>query len=176
MRAALSRDRTRARRGMSPRAAMVYTAVLGIFSALLGAHALGEGNYALPTAYDSLARTGVPVELQVTRCATGIDGNRGLQCVVRLSHAGETRDWTYPYEVSQFAPYTPGELVPALLDPEHPGTVYTVRNVYDRVGAGASSSNTAAGAFCAIFATALAGVFAYYRRLARRLRVGRLPG
>jgi hypothetical protein len=156
-------------RRLSPRAAMAYSAALGIFMLAFSVHALWQGFYSLPSTYDTLEATGVPVELQVTRCGTGIHGDRGYECVVRLSYAGSTRDWTYPYEVSQFYPYTPGESVPGLVDPRHPSTAYTVFNVDDRAGAGLHSSNTAAGVFFAMFEIVSAAVFEHNRRRARRL-------
>lgn len=118
---------------------MAYAAVLGIFMLSLAVHALWDGLYSLPATYDTLAQSGVPVELHVTRCARGINGDKGFECVVRLSYAGETRDWTYPH------------------------------NVHDRVGAGLRSSNTAAGVVCALFATLFAVLFEYSRRRAQRL-------
>ena len=142
--------------------------LLALFLLGFGAHLLWTGAWVLPRTYDRLARAGLPVNLVVDRCAPGLGGGHGLACDVSLTYAGAHHEWVYPYEVGQFAPYQPGETVPALLDPRHPDTVYTVRNVEDRWGAGLVSVNGFLGVGTELFGLAFAWLlWALWRRLRR---------
>lgn len=157
-----------ARKGAPLWSYLPAVALVAVFCLGYGAHLLWTGVYVLPRTYDVLARAGVPVSLSVDRCAPGLGGGHGLACDVAVTYDGAHHEWVYPYEVHQFTPYTPGETVPALLDPHHPGTVYTVRNVEDRWGAGLVSVNGLLGAgievFGLVFAWLLWGLWKRFRR------------
>lgn len=114
----------------------VVLPLLAIFFVALGVHIVYDSAYGLGRRYDVLRQRGVQVDGQVVTCAPGIGGGRGVGCRVRLVYGSSTRTWNYPENTSQFERTPPGSPVQMLVDPQHPSTAYTVRDVEDRTNAG----------------------------------------
>jgi hypothetical protein len=82
-----------------------------------------------PQTYERLRDHGRQANAQLVSCS-----HRG--CTLTLTYAGDTRKWLYPANRKQFNGLTIGAAIPVLVDPDHPQTVYTVRDVNDNTNAG----------------------------------------
>lgn len=88
----------------------------------------------LPQTYSHLSSHGVRATALFAGCR--VTGIRDHECRLTLAYGGRTRTWGYSEDFPQFHGLSVGALVPVVVDPEHPTTVYTVHDVETRYDAG----------------------------------------
>jgi hypothetical protein len=122
---------------------LVFYAILWsslcLFFVVFGGYTAWHSYVGLPHAYARLRAHGVRADASLVRCAPGLGGGRGVGCRLSLRFEGRTRAWNYPENSRQFESLPVGSQVPVLVDPSHPTTVYTVRDVERGTNTGLSS-------------------------------------
>jgi hypothetical protein len=146
---------------------VVVAFLVCLFLVAYGAATAWHSLVTLPRGYDHLRSRGVATSAELVGCQ-----HRG--CRLRVTFAGRSREWLSAQGKRQFDGLQPGARVPVLVDPAHPSTVYTVRDVGARTNAGWSGPAIYGVVLLTIGVLGLYGLF----RLARLVRrvYGRRPG
>jgi hypothetical protein len=143
--------------------------VLGLFFIGLGISTIVDAGQR-PHTYAVLRDHGVRLDARFAGCGhvDRFDKNeRDDVCRLTVRYLGRTRTWDYQDDYPQFDHIAVGALVPVLLDPNHPATVFTVRDVDTNDNAGVFSIT---GLFGIGMVLAGAGIVIYLIRLALRMR------
>jgi hypothetical protein len=129
----LPAERPRSRRVVESLPTVTAVLVCG-FLAVFGAAAAWNAIHRQPAVYAQLKAYGVPVWASFAGCS--IAGIKDEHCRLSLAYEGRSRTWTYREDYTQFRGLAVGAPVSVLVDPAHPTTVYTARDVASGYGTG----------------------------------------
>jgi hypothetical protein len=153
------------RRKWRMRALLSFWAIVPLSMIGIGVGGIDQTLIALPRQYDALEQRG----RLTTASFAGCTGGRDSKC--RLTLPGSSRSWDYSENFPQFEGLPIGAPVPVLVDPDHPGTRYTVLDVTRRTNAGFG----VVAAFSSVVGlTGLVGL-PWFARWARRFLRGMRP-
>ena len=115
--------------GSKFRVAGIVALCVCIFFVVYGGITAWQSVYSLPHTYDRLRSSGEDATARIVKCGHP-------NCTLQLTFGGRTREWRYGLDKGQFSGLGPGAQVKVIVDPSHPSTVYTARDVADRTNAG----------------------------------------
>jgi hypothetical protein len=145
--------------------------VLGLFFIGMGVYTTWDAATNRPHLYAVLRDRGVPL----TASFAGCSGGRDDICRLTVTYRGTSRTWDYGENHPQFDRLSRGDPVAVLLDPRHPQTVYTVRDVQTDYDTGVLSGSSILGVGFVIFGVAALGFGTWFYRSLHRISDSAVP-
>jgi hypothetical protein len=152
-------------RSLSRRVQVMAPLLVWVFLLVFGIVITVNATSNLPHTYSYLRSHGVPATATFAGCR--VTGIRDHQCRLTLTYLDRARTWTYSEDYSQFDRLPFGAPVAVLVDPRHPGTVYTAHDVETRFNAGLGPLAILGIVFAIVGTLGLGAFFVVWRRRRR---------